>query len=404
MSEYNASTLIPIMQPAFAETQENTGIMLLTPLAEQVGVDVSGKMITNLVKRKADVHAAITGVIANPEMRNKAEQTIIDDVLPKINIYLRDEACVKLLKALHADASVPSKTYKEYEQYYQDEDYSRFFVGAILYGFSRPNKLTSEEEMQEDDIHYINEAGYRCPMTGDRLYKRVKGRMVKKYRVIQIYPEDLAEEKKADFNKIKAPPSDFDDEDNKIVVSPDYAESYIMDPTVKEYAALLKRKTELKKKHQAIQTTDENPLEEEISEVVKAIADIDNMTELTPFTDALTLEDKIEEQNRVLLNAIHADVVQYYPFIAKQFSLREGDNGSSYKIIRSEVTTCYEKLEQAQLTQEEICEAVSAWIMQSIGLGEKYKIATRIVVSFFVQNCAIFTSLKDKRPLLLEEN
>lgn len=56
MSDYNVSSLIKIMQEGLAETQENAGRMILDPVAQQVQVDVDGKMITNLVKRKRDVH------------------------------------------------------------------------------------------------------------------------------------------------------------------------------------------------------------------------------------------------------------------------------------------------------------------------------------------------------------
>lgn len=52
MSDYNVSSLIKIMQEGLAETQENAGRMILDPVAQQVQVDVDGKMITNLVKRK----------------------------------------------------------------------------------------------------------------------------------------------------------------------------------------------------------------------------------------------------------------------------------------------------------------------------------------------------------------
>lgn len=52
MSDYNVSSLIKIMQEGLADTQENAGRMILDPVAQQVQVDVDGKMITNLVKRK----------------------------------------------------------------------------------------------------------------------------------------------------------------------------------------------------------------------------------------------------------------------------------------------------------------------------------------------------------------
>lgn len=61
MSEYIASTIIKILQAEFATGQEEAGRLLLEPVATQdiASVDVTSKMVTNLVKRSADVHSAI---------------------------------------------------------------------------------------------------------------------------------------------------------------------------------------------------------------------------------------------------------------------------------------------------------------------------------------------------------
>ncbi len=72
MREFNISSFIKIIQNGLSEdnTQEATGRLLLDSIAkhENVCVDVSGKMITNLVKRKADVHEAIKTAAAKAEI------------------------------------------------------------------------------------------------------------------------------------------------------------------------------------------------------------------------------------------------------------------------------------------------------------------------------------------------
>ena len=91
MSDYNVSSLIKIMQGGLAETQENAGRMILDPIAHQVQVDVDGKMITNLVRRKRDVHTEIKNALTRPEVVAKAEEKIVKDVVPKISKILIDD-------------------------------------------------------------------------------------------------------------------------------------------------------------------------------------------------------------------------------------------------------------------------------------------------------------------------
>ena len=94
MSDYNASTLIKIMQDGLAETQENAGRLILDPVAQQVQVDVDGKMITNLVKRKKDVHTEIKNALTRPVVVAKAEAAIKKDVVQKISRILIDDICI----------------------------------------------------------------------------------------------------------------------------------------------------------------------------------------------------------------------------------------------------------------------------------------------------------------------
>lgn len=109
MSDFNVSSLIKIMQEGLAETQENAGRMILDPVAQQVQVDVDGKMITNLVKRRRDVHTEIKNALTRPEVVAKAEAAIIRDVVPKISKILIDDICTKILNLLRSDKSVPAK-------------------------------------------------------------------------------------------------------------------------------------------------------------------------------------------------------------------------------------------------------------------------------------------------------
>lgn len=393
MSDYNASTLIKIMQDGLAETQENAGRLILDPVAQQVQVDVDGKMITNLVKRKKDVHTEIKNALTRPDVVAKAEAAIKTDVVPRISRILIDDICIRILNGMRGDKTVPSKTVKRMQAFYDNDQYDEFFAMAILYGLSR-NNLSGDPEASDSDVFLVEEANYSCPLTGEKLYRKVKGETLRRYRIVQIYPDDLTAEQAVEFDKIQLAPPNLDSLDNQIALCPDCAEAYLHNPTPQEYARLLQKKKEIVRIHAGKMAAFGFDLEREIEDIIKAVIGINKRTQLKSFTEPVKVKEKIRPEFYVLQQEMEDRVVKYYPFIEDKFSLLDGVNGASFNVIRSEVNAVYEKLEAAGMNQEEICEELSNWILDSFGFGSTHKTAGYIVVSFFIQLCDVFHPLK----------
>lgn len=112
MSGYAVSKLISIMQEGLLETQENAGRLILSPFAEQADVDITPKMISNLVKGKKDVHPYIRDALTKSENIAKAIEDIKTNVVPMINNNLIDDTCLKIIRAMQGDSSVPAKKIK----------------------------------------------------------------------------------------------------------------------------------------------------------------------------------------------------------------------------------------------------------------------------------------------------
>lgn len=391
MSEYNVSRLITIMMDAFADTQFNTGTIILNVVAAHpnVGVDVDDKMISNLMKRKKDVHGDIRSGAGKPDVRKWARDKVKEEVIPKINPILIDDTCDKILNAMSADRNVSNGFCDKMQQLYADRNFLDFYTDAILYALSVTN-LPPEETTQQGDFMLLREADYKCPLDGIKLWKKKKGNYVYQYRIVKIYPEGLDDDAAQTFTRICPPPRSLDMDSNKIALCRDCAEDYVDEPTPEMYQKLLECKGNIVRQYKREQISAESDIEDEIVDVIKAIAGINAETQLTPFTDALEIKEKILPENWNLGVAIRDDVVRYYPFIEKQFSLLDGAEGSTFNIIRSEVTVCYEKYEREGLNQMEIFDALSEWILQAKGLGKKHKDAAVVMISFFVQNCAVF--------------
>lgn len=395
MRIYNASSLIKLMQTGFAETQEETGRLLLNTVVEVSGMqanNITGKTITKLVKRTAEVAEDIRSFANQPDFIEKAKPYVSSTIIPRINDLLIHDMCVGILNIMREDTSVPDEMVNRLNTSYIQKDFVDFFTAAILYALSRGKNILPEEINQED-FSLLKEVGYKCPMCEQKLWRKGRGKnaeRIYKYRIVKIYPEDLEPELTIEFDAIQMPPRSLTTESNLIAMCRDCADAYIEEPNVEDYTELVERKKTTSRLQKARDAADGSSLEKEIADIIKAIAGIDRTTELKPFTDALTLPEKIHD-NFLLENTIQENVVKYYSFIEKQFSILDGGSlGSHFRIIASEITACYEKLEAAGLNQEEICAELATWILNKTPFGEAHQTAGNIVVSFFVQNCEVF--------------
>lgn len=391
MNEYNISTLITIMMDAFADTQVNTGRLLLNPVASHpnVNVDVDDRMVSRLATRERDVHKELKRGAGNKDVIVYAKKQVKETVLDKINPVLMDDICTRILKSLSEDKKVSDGFCDKMQSLYEDNNYLDYYTNAILYALSVTN-LSPEETTQANDFNLLREVNYYCPVDRTKLWKKTKGNYKYKYRVVKIYPEDLDKNLAAEFNAVQRPPRNLDMDDNKICLCRDCAEDYLNDPTIDMYYKLLKCKENIARDQRRYQIAADTDIEDKIVDVIEAVTEIDEKTKLQPFTDALEIKDKILPDNFTLSTAITDDVIRYYPYIEKQFSLLDGIEGSSFNIIRSEVTICYEKYERAGLNQTEIFAALTDWLLKTKGLSDKHRIAATVMVSFFVQNCAVF--------------
>lgn len=85
MKEYNVSSLITILMDIIADSQINTGTIVLEAVATHpnVNVDVTPTMISNLMNRKTDVHGDIkrgasqkaVAYFARTELNKKTDAT-----------------------------------------------------------------------------------------------------------------------------------------------------------------------------------------------------------------------------------------------------------------------------------------------------------------------------------------
>ena len=394
MSEYNISFLIKEMQFCMGVSQNEAGKMLLNTVAEHdsVNVNVDDKMVTNLVKRRNEVHEAIQAAINNKDVIAYAKTRVKEILEHHLSQLNQMQASFAILQQMKNDENVPGDLVDRLQKEHDVGDFEQFFTDAILYALGKRNTLP-EYIVKSNDFYFLHEVHQTCPLCGQKLWKKAHGKILNRYRVVKIYPDDLSTDLETSFNAIAPRPADSMSVDNQIALCPDCAENYLLDPTVDTYKDLFRKKESLSRMMKEQEISSESTIETEIVDVIKAVSQVKSPVQLLPIREALTLDEKFTPENFNLKGTVEDWVNRYYSYVEQNFSIDGTNSNTKYDVIRSEVNTIYLKYKDLGMNQQEICDKIADWMLSKNGLEDEYSTASHIVVAFFIQNCAIFEAV-----------
>ena len=396
MNELNISSYIQIMQPGLMENsgQEAAGRFLLNAINEQEYVEEHGyctdnldsKKISRLVNRKDPVPDGIRRASMIKCVIDETIEYFRDTVMKDMNPHLKDDTINNLVKLIETDTTIPDSKRKSLLAFYESGDEARFLAEVFLYAVNRPNKKSSSV-IEYEDAPLLAEANYECPLCHRKLVDTIKDKPVRKYRITQIFPDDLDKDTAATFNAVYKAPRRYDVPDNLIALDEDCSDRYLLDPTIEEYKKLREIKDVISRNYAAKIAVDSVQLEEDIRIVLDALSQIQDTSELIELEyDALHIEEKFAPENFILKNETLIQVVTYYRYIEKVFS----DSDADFDTIAAEIKISSRKLEKSGMSQAEVIAHLSEWIRNKSGLGINAQLACNIVVSFFIQNCEVF--------------
>ena len=395
MNELNMSSFIQTMQPGLMthDGQEAAGVFLLSSINDQEFVGLHGYRTDNLGSKKIsrivsrDDHVP-DGIKQASQLPNVIEDTVNyfrDVVMPDMNPHLREESIDRVVKLIGVDPTIPDSKKTSLLALHTGGDDARFLAEVFLYAANRPNKKRADDIVEYEDAPLLAEANYECPLCHKKLVETVKNQPIKKYRIIQIFPDGLDEDTAALFDAAYKAPSRLDIPENLIALDDECADRYLLSPTVEEYKKLRETKELLTRNFAAKAVVNTIQLEDDIRTVLDALSKI--RSELVQLEyDALRIEEKFKPENFILKTETQIQVVMYYRYIEKVFSESEVD----FDMIATEIRLSSKKLENSGMSQAEVIAALSEWIRNKAGLGPDGQFACNIVVSFFIQNCEVF--------------
>jgi hypothetical protein len=391
MNEMTLSSLIQIMQDGFIQhdKQESAGRFLLESVTIQEDslctTDLNSKKISRLVSRKDPVPDDIKQAALRNDIAVKVEEYFRQKVMSDINPYTKDDVLQKLMNIIIQDAEIAQRKKNEFQRLYDAEDDAYFLYSVFMYVLQRNNKIIANA-VEYQDAPLLAEVNYECPLTHEKLVEEVKGIPKKKYEITQIFPDDLPSELAATFNTVYPRPKNLDEPENLIALSQEASENYLMSPMVDEYKKLYEIKQVTSKQYKAINAINRIELEAEIRAAIEGLISI-NPSDVLPQLEyaALRIDQKISDA--LLMNDVRNHVLQYYRYIETIFS----EMTDVFDDIAGEVKLSSQKLEKAGLSQEDVIYNLTEWIHNKAFAGDtKGKMACRIVVCFFIQNCEVF--------------
>lgn len=391
MNEMTLSSLIQIMQDGFIQhdKQESAGRFLLESVTIQEDslctTDLNSKKISRLVSRKDPVPDDIKQAALRNDIAVKVEEYFRQKVMSDINPYTKDDVLQKLMNIIIRDAEIAQRKKNEFQRLYDAEDDAYFLYSVFMYVLQRNNKIIANV-VEYQDAPLLAEVNYECPITHEKLVEEVKGIPKKKYEITQIFPDDLPSELAATFNAVYPRPKNLDVPENLIALSQEASENYLMSPMVDEYKKLYEIKQVTSKQYKAINAINRIELEAEIRAAIEGLISI-NPSDMLPQLEytALRIDQKISDA--LLMNDVRNHVLQYYRYIETIFS----EMTDVFDDIAGEVKLSSQKLEKAGLSQEDVIYNLTEWIHNKAFAGDtKGKMACRIVVCFFIQNCEVF--------------
>ena len=341
-------------------------------------------VISKIVNYKMDVPEGFRNAMADDIIRDEFIRNFAPKLRNDLNPINKINVLEELKKIIIFDDSIGEVQKKNLIRFYDEGDEVRFLEEVFLFSLFAKN-TNEDDECKSEDFYMLAQANFECPICHKKLTTTNKGKTIANYRITHICP-DNDNLRKLFFIPDNAIPLDFNESDNLIALCVDCSELYNKCPSFDGFKELRAIKEGLIREEKTSEEIDKLTIEEEINTILQSIMSIDNMVELDVLNyDALHIDDKIPD-DRLLNNTIKNWVVNYYSYIRNVFS----ESGVDFDMIATQINLISMKLEKSGLSQRRVFDELSDIIRRNAGIDSENKLASEIVVSFFVQNCEVF--------------
>lgn len=239
------------------------------------------------------------------------------------------------------------------------------------------------------NIALCDEVNGICPKCNKALLKKSGKSHVKVYEVAHIYPHSPRPNEIILLNNEKRLTTDVDDLGNLIALCKDCHKVFDNPRTVEGYREMCKIKTVSSQNAEIRRSLSTFHLTEEVKELIEKLASKIKKAQVNLDFDAKTIDTKLPDDNDFLLKLKVQGFVNYFYVDIKQLfqELDKAIPGTS-ELVYSEVKTHYLSLKRSGLDKEKAFDALVSWV--HLTCQTKNKVASEVLISFFIQNCEVF--------------
>lgn len=242
-----------------------------------------------------------------------------------------------------------------------------------------------------------SETGGACPLCGNAImFKKATSKSPTiGYEIAHIYPLNPNTLQSVALKNFEAP-EDVNALDNLILLCPNCHTKYDKDFKIEEYQRLLEIKKGYQNVTEARRVASQYVIQEEVNEILDIITSGEGLGADISATnmDVVALDRKLKSGISPLQKfAIRNDAINFYVPIREKIKLIEQRDQVAVRILQNQINTYYLVISKSHSGNKDfIFGSIADWISQRTG---KSVLASRVLTSFFVQNCEVFDAGAD---------
>lgn len=238
----------------------------------------------------------------------------------------------------------------------------------------------------------FNEVDGICPLCQKMLMYEKSNRIHKGYDTAHIYPLNPKPEEKTLLKKEKRLSSDPDDPNNLILLCLECHEKFDKPRTAEEYRELFAIKAKLIKEAEHKEAWHSHNIESELIDILNILVTT-HAAETSKGKlnyEPKTIDKKTDNSITELVKSrIKSNVSDYFQTIKEKLNNVEKEYPGKANQIALQIKLYYGKLAMDSKDQRELFHGMVDWLHNKS--GKRSREASEVIISFFVQNCEVFS-------------
>ena len=267
------------------------------------------------------------------------------------------------------------------------EEFCDFYRNAI------EGPLHVDNEPDALDYDFIEEMKGRCPFCEDILAPEYKGRHIKNYEIVHIYPNPIDEATKFTFQTSGIyKPSDVEASSNKIAVCARHYRLYHGSPNVEDYELLYKTKREAIKYSTIDKTMDKTFFKERITRVADYLLGHFDGDKKPLTTEAKRIDEKMKNTIPYSRNRIKKRIADDYYDIDSCFTSYEEKTQNGSTVFGEKIKNWSDHyFYSLHLSEDEVINQIATKLNDCLPDGQKDPETCYLITCYFLVHCEVLS-------------